>query len=576
MKLAVIGHSHIKCLQKAARATPGHEFSFLQLHGFKLGEMGGADNLSVRNIDKEALARQVTKTVSGADGIVLSPTGNAPAIFGLKRPASDDGSLDKAKRRLADYLAAYRDWIATFAKILPAQAVVFPPSPPVGDNAWIQANPGAFEAALERNGISPPAYRLAIYRAWCDETRKACAEHGLRFVELPPDVFTPEGFLRECYYDEEPSHANAAYGSRMLEHLAQAFAAPPAAVAAPAKAPRRHHPYMSLPDSSFWKQAVAQVPLSAFDPVTRVPARLTRSDRVATAGSCFAQHISKRLRAGGFQFLAMEKAEGGYDFSARYGNIYTARQLLQLFDRAYGHFQPLDGCWTRPDGSFCDPFRPEVASFPTVEALEADRAGHLQAVRSMFEQLDVFVFTLGLTECWRSREDGAVYPLAPGVSAGVYDKDRHEFVNFGVADVVNDMQAFIAKLRAVNPKARLILTVSPVPLMATYTANHVSVATTYSKSVLRVVAEMLAQSTPDVYYFPSYEIITGNYNRGRYFAADLRGVTEEGVDHVMSVFMRHLTEAGGAAPAAGDGEDGLDDMAAAAEVACDEELLARR
>ena len=37
-------------------------------------------------------------------------------------------------------------------------------------------------------------------------------------------------------------------------------------------------------------------------------------------------------------------------FSARFGNIYTARQLVQLFERAYGRFQPLDRSWQRPDG----------------------------------------------------------------------------------------------------------------------------------------------------------------------------------------------------------------------------------
>ena len=34
---------------------------------------------------------------------------------------------------------------------------------------------------------------------------------------------------------------------------------------------------------------------------------------------------------------------------------------------------------------------------------------------SAFRDLDVFVFTLGLTEAWVAKADGAVFPLAPGV-----------------------------------------------------------------------------------------------------------------------------------------------------------------
>jgi hypothetical protein len=212
-----------------------------------------------------------------------------------------------------------------------------------------------------------------------------------------------------------------------------------------------------------------------------------------------------------------------------------------------------------------------------------DRRRHFAAVRQMFEQLDVFVFTLGLTECWLSRLDGAAYPIAPGVAGGEFDQLKYEFANFGVNEVVSDLQSFIRKLRLVNPGARVLLTVSPVPLVATYEPHHVLVSTTYSKSVLRVAADMLSRSCEGVCYFPSFEIITGNYNRGRYFGPDLRSVTEAGVDHVMSVFMRHLTVGGDSAFTPGDRaaeksepNDDENEMMALAEADCDEELLERK
>ena len=93
-----------------------------------------------------------------------------------------------------------------------------------------------------------------------------------------------------------------------------------------------------------------------------------------------------------------------------------------------------------------------------MEALEASRSEHFAAVRTMLETLDVLVFTFGLTESWRSRADGAILPLAPGVAGGELTAGRYEFVNFSVADVVSDMQSFIARLRSVNPRARLLLT----------------------------------------------------------------------------------------------------------------------
>jgi hypothetical protein len=159
----------------------------------------------------------------------------------------------------------------------------------------------------------------------------------------------------------------------------------------------------------------------------------------------------------------------------------------------------------------------------------------------MFRSLDVFIFTLGLTEAWRSKHDGAVFPLAPGVTAGEWDPKLYEFVNFRVDEVVADLTLFLRTLKEVNGTARVILTVSPVPLIATYEQTHVLAATTYSKSVLRVAAEEIVRGHSNVSYFPSFEIITGNFNRGSYYADDLRSITSDGVNHVMRLFTKHCT-----------------------------------
>jgi hypothetical protein len=332
--------------------------------------------------------------------------------------------------------------------------------------------------------------------------------------------------------------------------------------------------------------------MEAVDPVVRGAFKIARQDRVATAGSCFGQHIGRHLRALGFNFLLAERPhpllrsehaeQFGYGiFSARYGNIYTARQLLQLFRRAFGDFVPADDMW-RDGGMFTDPFRPQVQPGGFVSAVEyrADRRKHFAVVRRMFGELDVFVFTLGLTEAWISKADGAVFTVCPGVAGGRFDPDRHRFHNFDVTEVVGDMTEFIVALRAINPRCRIVLTVSPVPLVATAEDRHVLVSTTYSKSVLRVAAEQVATAFAGVAYFPSYEIITGNFNRGQYYGPDCRDVTEAGVAHVMRLFSRHYLTAeaeGEPAPRAATNasQQHFLEMEKIMQVMCDEEALDR-
>ena len=354
--------------------------------------------------------------------------------------------------------------------------------------------------------------------------------------------------------------------------------------------PRQQSPYAGLPDYQFWRRAIEQLPMVDVNPVSRVRFGLNRETRVATAGSCFAQHISRTLQKNGFGYYVTEggkhlshdeasKRQYGV-FSARYGNLYTARQLLQLFDRAYGKFFPQDTNWVRADGRLVDPFRPqiEVDGFDDLASLERSRSDHFVFVREMFETLDVFVFTLGLTEAWRNKRDGAVFPLAPGVVAdGMRDED-YEFVNFDVNDVIADMHAFIEKLHQINRHAKIILTVSPVPLIATFENQHVLVSNTYSKAVLRAAAGEIARRNPACDYFPSFEIITGNYNKGAYFEKDLRSITASGVEHVMRLFLSNYAGDAFADDAANVLEPSTDleiekELSHVNEIMCDEEAI---
>jgi hypothetical protein len=353
------------------------------------------------------------------------------------------------------------------------------------------------------------------------------------------------------------------------------------------------HPYKSLPDKAFWRRAVAVTAPAEVDPVGEFELRIAPNTRVATAGSCFAQHIARYLRNSGYNYYVAEpghpvlpesvrNAHNYGLYSARYGNIYTARQLLQLWQRAFGQFEPIEDCWQETEDCFLDPFRPttQPGGYVSQAELDADRAQHLAAVRRMFETLDVFVFTLGLTEAWRSKQDGAVFPLCPGTDGGVFDPERHEFYNQPVEDVVSDMAGFIEALLSVNPKAQVILTVSPVPLMATAEPGaHVLASTTYSKSVLRVAAEVLRKRFAAVHYFPSYEIITGSFSRGAYYADDLRNVLETGVSHVMRLFMAHATGNVAATPPQANVDDSIARQQRLAqelvEVECDEIALDR-
>jgi len=314
------------------------------------------------------------------------------------------------------------------------------------------------------------------------------------------------------------------------------------------------NPYRSLPEHHFWRRSISAAARAEFNPVVSTKFKIAKQDRIATAGSCFAQHISRKLDQIGFNYFVTETgddlppdeaaARNYRVFSARFGNVYTTRQLLQLFEEAYGRRQPAERVWQRTDGRFVDPYRPAIEpdGYATPADVLAARRHHLACVRRMFEEADLFIFTLGLTETWTSGADGSSFPVAPGVSGGEFDPQQHGFTNLTVADVEGDLAAFLDGFKQVNPNGKVLFTVSPVPLIATYEPRNVLVSTTYSKSVLRVAVERFWRELPWVDYFPSFEIITGSFNGGAYFAEDGREVNAFGVAHAMRCFVQNYVE----------------------------------
>ncbi len=347
------------------------------------------------------------------------------------------------------------------------------------------------------------------------------------------------------------------------------------------------NPYSDLPDHRFWRKAVAGLPPFAIDPIIDLPFRISLTDKVATGGSCFAQHLARRLQQSGFHYYQAETPPAGMSaaeaeargygvYSCRYGNLYTTRQLLQLFDRAFGTFKPELDYWTRPDGKIVDPFRPRIEpnGFDSVEDMRASREEHLAAVRLMFETLDVFLFTFGLTECWRHKSDGAVLQLAPGVAGGEWDPDKYEFWNSRVADVAGDFLAFVDKLRAINPKSRIITSVSPVPIIATQVPRHVLVSNSASKSILRVAADEVSAARENIAYFPSYDVVTFGPNAAKLYSDSLRELTPVGVSAVMRIFFDHFAEGGKASASVKHLKvDVARESAEAAKIVCDEEAI---
>jgi hypothetical protein len=272
---------------------------------------------------------------------------------------------------------------------------------------------------------------------------------------------------------------------------------------------------------------------------------------IGSAGSCFAFEISKFFQEAGYNYVVTERNDDphsgvvidGYQpgdaiakFSANYGILFNTPSFLQLAEKAFGERAFDKFLIQSENGYLLDPYRENVF-FKDREAYTKDYAKHLNAVKDAFMQSKVFVITLGLNECWELH-DGTVMSRNP--RSNFFQLVKHKTLT--VEENVHNIQRFFDIIKKNNPDFKLIISVSPIPFLATGRADehHVISANCHSKAVLRVAAEKLVSSNADMYYLPSYELITECFENP--WNADHRHVKQEAVAKVVQMFKEIFVE----------------------------------
>ena len=283
-------------------------------------------------------------------------------------------------------------------------------------------------------------------------------------------------------------------------------------------------------------------PLAEVDPVSEgQPGLITRQTRVATAGSCFAWEIKKSLMARGFRYLQAEGGPATESGSARFGNIFNTACMRQIFTWAFEAPELEEPFWDL-EGMLGSPYR-QCVCWPDEESMRAETAAHYAAMRRLVRALDVLIVTIGQNEVWCRRDDGVTFYEMP--PRWIFDSAKHACRALSIDENADNISEVVELVGRENRGAKIVLTVSPVPLLATFRATSAVQADTVSKATLRLAAEEIVRRHPGVVtYFPAYEIVTRM--SGHPFVEDNRHVRPEVVERIMATFVRHFGPASGA------------------------------
>jgi hypothetical protein len=286
-----------------------------------------------------------------------------------------------------------------------------------------------------------------------------------------------------------------------------------------------------------------------FTPKIEPKFRLHSDDKFFAIGSCFARGLEQALAAHNIavesaapEFAKLQpanKEESGIGFINKYNTYSILNELRWALDP--GAEFPRESIVQLTKTTWDDPHTTPTLEFANLqETLE--RRALMQAVTKRIESCRAVILTLGLAEVWRDVKADVFINRTPIPAFLMAEPDRYEFHLTGFAENLANLEAIHALLTQYgHPDVHIVVTVSPVPLMNTFSTMDIVVANTWAKSLLRTVAQEWATAHGNVDYFPSYEIVQSS-DRAASWETDLRHVTGAGAQHIMELFVRNYIE----------------------------------
>src|SRR6266498_4976487 len=299
------------------------------------------------------------------------------------------------------------------------------------------------------------------------------------------------------------------------------------------------------------KYAFQRLGQTWFTPQVDPKFKLRREDKFYAIGSCFARGLENFLaghkiavESAAPEFAKFQPAKKGVSalgFTNKYNTYSILNELRWALD-ADAEF-PRESIVQLTKTTWDDPHTAPTLEFADLqETLE--RRALMQAVTKRIENCRAVILTLGLVEVWRDVKANVFINRTPIPSLLETEQDRYEFHLTGFAENLANLEAIHALLGQYgHPDVRIIVTVSPVPLMNTFSTMDIVVANTWAKSLLRAVAQEWAAAHANVDYFPSYEIVQSS-DRAAAWERDLRHVKGAGAHHIMELFLRNYLEQG--------------------------------
>lgn len=243
---------------------------------------------------------------------------------------------------------------------------------------------------------------------------------------------------------------------------------------------------------------------------------LSHHDRILMLGSCFTDNIGSRLRDRMFAVLINP-----------FGTLYNPASIHSAINRiASAETFTLSDIRQGADGQWFsfDCHTKLNAALP--DTLLSNLNSRLVKAHDFLTRATAICITLGTAWVFTLNATGRVVANCQKQPASLFSRTR-----LTVDSCAAHLSDIISTLRHINPRIKIILTVSPVRHLADGAHGN-----QLSKSTLLLACDIAARNHENVIYFPSYEIMMDDLRSYRFYAPDMKHPSEVAVDYIYDIF----------------------------------------
>jgi hypothetical protein len=252
--------------------------------------------------------------------------------------------------------------------------------------------------------------------------------------------------------------------------------------------------------------------------------KICHSDKLLVMGSCFAEHIGGRLKQMKFRTVVNP-------YGVLYNPCSIAAGLVRLLEQ---HPFAEDELCEFPNEGWNTWLHHSRYSHPVKQmALSAINESIVQGSHQLAEA-DVLILTLGTAWVYRLSDTNEVVGNCHKVPERRFVRQR-----LSVQEVVDALAPTLTRIFEMNPRLRVLFTVSPVRhLKDGLHGNQLSKAT-----LLLAVDELCAMFSERCDYFPAYEILMDELRDYRFYADDMAHPSSRAIEYVWQCFTEHCLNA---------------------------------